>query len=126
MSTGPKELDQTRTRISNALDPKSLSQLDSSLLLLQIKNAKGSSIGMVGQPQKPLSSNFVYKSIKFSLLFAVFFSLHLFNEAGCDMVSCSWQQLGSPVRLDLEPEVFPTHSLRRLKVAITKKLNTQV
>ena len=126
MSTGPKELDQTRSRISNALDPKSLSQLDSSLLLLQIKNAKGSSIGMVGQSQKPLSSNFVYKSIKLSLLFAVFFSLHLFNEAGCDMVSCSWQQLGSPVRLDLEPEVFPTHSLPRLKVAITKKLNTQV
>ncbi len=126
MSTGPKELDQTRSRISNALDPKSLSQLDSSLLLLQIKNAKGSSIGMVGQSQKPLSSNFVYKSIKLSLLFAVFFSLHLYNEAGCDMVSCSWQQLGSPVRLDLEPEVFPTHSLPRLKVAITKKLNTQV
>jgi hypothetical protein len=122
--SGPLAVDQEST--SSAREAKSLSALDSSLLLLQIKSAKRSSFSTVTERTQPFPYKIVYKSIKLSLLFAVFFSWHLFNEASCDMVSCSWSQIGSPVRLDLEPEVFPTHSLHRLKVAITKKLNPAV
>ena len=48
------------------------------------------------------------------------------SEIGCDMVSCSWSQIGSPVRLDLEPELIHTESLELLKVADFKPLLEQV
>ncbi len=122
-TTAPTDEDALAT--NTALDAKSLSMLDSSLLLLQIKNAKNTTVGVVEQHKKIAPSNLIYKSLKFSVVFVLFFSWHAFNEVSCDMVSCSWSQQGSPVRLDLEPEVFPTHSVRLLKVALTKKLNDQ-
>ena len=122
-TTAPSDEDALAT--NTALDAKSLSMLDSSLLLLQIKNSKKTAVGVVEQHKKIAPSNLIYKSLKFSVVFVLFFSWHAFNEVSCDMVSCSWSQQGSPVRLDLEPEVFPTHSVRLLKVALTKKLNDQ-
>jgi hypothetical protein len=96
------------------------------MLFLQLKNSKFNEVGN-STAKKPLpSSDFVYKAVKFSAVFALAFSWHVMSEIGCDMVSCSWSQIGSPVRLDLEPELIHTESLELLKVADFKPLLEQV
>ena len=96
---------------------QSLSLLDGSLLALQIKNAKGTSITQISSSKKSKSAQLIYKAIKSTLVFAFIFSWHFYSETSCDMVSCSWSQIGSPVRLDLKPEVVPASVLSILKVA---------
>ncbi len=105
---------------------QNLSSLDGSLLALQIKGAKGNSVTQVSSAQKWKRSQFIYKTIKGTLVFALIFSWHFYTETACDMVSCSWSQIGSPVRLDLKPEVVPTSVLSTLKLARSSRPSGQV
>jgi uncharacterized tellurite resistance protein B-like protein len=99
---------------------------DTSLLFLQLKKSKSHKAARTQTPRAFLGTDFLYKSIKLSTVFILALSWHVFNDASCDMVSCSWSQIGSPVRLDLEPEVIPTDTLQLLKLAGVKTATQQV
>ena len=99
---------------------------DTSLLFLQLKKSKSHTAARTQTPRAFLGTDLLYKSIKLSTVFILALSWHVFNDASCDMVSCSWSQIGSPVRLDLEPEVIPTDTLQLLKLADVKTATQQV
>jgi hypothetical protein len=99
---------------------------DTSLLFLQLKKSKSHTAARTQTPRAFLGTDFLYKSIKLSTVFILALSWHVFNDASCDMVSCSWSQIGSPVRLDLEPEVIRTDTLELLKLAGVKTATQQV
>jgi uncharacterized tellurite resistance protein B-like protein len=99
---------------------------DTSLLFLQLKKPKSHSAARTQTPRAFLGTDLLYKSIKLSTVFILAVSWHVFNDVSCDMVSCSWSQIGSPVRLDLEPEVIHTDTLQLLKLADVKTATQQV
>jgi len=136
-STGIEWDELLRTDASGSVaSPKSpviqnLSLLDGSLLALQMKGSNN--LGLKSSPLSTLTSSkrwktgpWVYKTIKGSLVFAFIFSWHFYTEPACDMVSCSWSQIGSPVRLDLKQEVVPPSLISPLRIARSPKPSRQV
>ena len=117
---------QNSSQSAKLLAASSRDQLQSALMLLQTGGTGRDPSTPVVAAHRVSSLELIFKSIKLSLVFAIVFSWHFYPDTGCDMVSCSWSQIGSPVRLDLKPEVVPSKILPSMKFARAKSALRQV